>query len=200
MQWLGVFKQRRRIVALAVGIICAAGLAGAGWWLVMSHSSGIPADKQPYPAMQIGKATPQQLHDQVGDSYTTYSSNGYHVESQQTDKSPYKPDLFYFQNGKLVMKEQWYEPTIYYVAESHFLEQYGKPEYTLYPKVARDVPVRVDAYPGKGMAAYIQDDIKAVWHVQFFAPMSLSDYLKTWGEDLSQSKPSQPFMPEPPGK
>jgi hypothetical protein len=95
------------------------------------------------------------------------------------------------------LKDQWYEPTIYFYAEKDFLQRYGTPEAVLYVVPARDVPIKADLYPKQGMVAYIQADAKAVWHIRYFRPMSVDTYLASWGKDLSKNPPAQPFSLEP---
>ena len=100
----------------------------------------------------------------------------------------------------MILKDQWFEPSIYYYSEKVILQQYGKPEAVMYVTPARDVPVKADLYPSKGMAVYVEDDVKAVWHIQYFRPMSLDTYLASWGKGLSKNPPSQPFSLEPSSK
>jgi hypothetical protein len=177
-------------------VLLLVGLSSTLWWRWQPLSA--PAVQQPYPAIKIGQTTSQQLQDQVGQPYTEYTDNSYQIQTQQTAKSPYKPDQFYLKNGVVVLKDQWFEPTIYYYAEKDLLQQYGTPEAVMYVTPARDVPIKADLYPSKGVAAYIQNDVKAVWHVQYFRPMSLDTYLSSWGKGLSKDAPAQPFSLEPP--
>lgn len=157
----------------------------------------IPADNQPYQAIEVGKTTQQQLIDQVGSPYSEYDKDGYRVVSQKSSKSPYRPDLFYIKDSTVVLKEQWYEPSVYYVAEADFLQPYGQPEAVMYVSPANDVVVKANLYPRRGLAVYVQEEAKAVWYVRYFAPMSLDEYLRYWGKNLSKDRPEHLLRVEP---
>lgn len=165
-------------------------------WRYFSQQT-VAVQDQAYPSIIVGQTTSSQLTEQLGSPYTSYTTNAYKIQSQKTAKSPYKPDLFYIKDDVVVLKEEYFEPTIYYYAEKDALAKYGQPEKTLYDTRPLDVTTKALLYPGHGVAVFVHEDSQAVAKIQYFSPTSLQDYLKTWGQDLGDKKDIKPFKMEP---
>jgi hypothetical protein len=178
-------------------IILIVVIAVLAWLAFTQLSPGLTAVKdQAYPAIKVGSTTTQQLDQQLGSAYTSYTQNEYHIKSQKSPRSPYKPDLFYIKDGVVVMKEEWFEPTVYYYAEKDLVAKYGQPTTTLYDTRPLDMVTKALLYPSRGLAAFVYEDSQALTHIQYFEPMSLDEYLKTWGQNLGQKKDIKPFKME----
>lgn len=68
--------------------------------------------------------------------------------------------------------------------------KYGKPEYVK-DKVGEGFYMSAYIYPSKGIAIYANRYTKSVYEIQRFIPMSLEDYVRQYGENLSPA----PEMP-----
>lgn len=180
------------------GLLLLLLLVTAGYFIAKLYApKPVPANDQPYSAITPGKTTSTQLNAQIGKPYTNYDDGGYTVKTQQSNKSPYQPDRFYIKDGVVVMKEQWFEPTVYYYAAKDAEASYGQPTKTLYDLGPSDVTLKALLYPGRGLAVYVIEESQAVRKIQYFAPMSIDDYLKTWGTNLGEKKDIKPFALEP---
>jgi hypothetical protein len=191
-----LFKVIRRYWKIGVPIL----LFGLALLVVMfsqQQTRSRAIQDQAYPAIIAGTTTSEQLEAQVGKPYTTYKLDSYEIKTQKTPRSPYKPDLFYIKDDVVVMKEEYFEPSIYFYAEDTATKKFGTPERVLYDTRPSPITTKVLLYAAKGVAVFVLDDTKAVTQIQYYSPMSTDEYLRTWGKNLGRKEDIKPFGLEP---
>ena len=197
---LGMSLLRRipKLLLVLIFTLLVVAVVGFFWWQRQEvQHAPVPTTDQAYPSIINGLTTEFQLQQIVGQPYSEFDQDGWHIETIASAKSPYQPDRFYLKNNVVEMKEQWYEPSVFVYKSSDFIQKYGQPESKMYDQSNPAEVTQVYIYPDKGVAAYIFVDTQLVRRVQFFNPTSLSEYMARWGKNLGPNKPPA-FQMEPP--
>ena len=121
-----IFRQPRR--RLLLGALAVLAVVGFGVSSVSPHplkTKLVPKIKQSYPSVVVQQTTDFQVRQIVTPPSTEYDKDGRHIVTSSTTKSPYKPDRFYLENGIVVLKEQWFEPSVYPYPEEAYLKIYA---------------------------------------------------------------------------
>lgn len=182
---------------MAVSITLIAVVAWSAVWFRHSGSA-VDSSNLPYAAVIPGKSSEHQLLAIIGSPYTEFEDRGLKILTVKSSLSPYHPDRFYLDGGEVVMKEQWFDPSLYYFSESLAAERFGQPQSTYYSRIPNPEPVKVYVSASRGIAYYSYADRQAVFRIQYFAPMSESDYLSKWGQQLTKEMVPIPANPEQP--
>ncbi len=135
--------------------------------------------------IQPGKTTKSEVISLMGEPAGTDDSTG--VEVMLYD-SPFKGQYnsIALQNETVVMlseilgendSQKW----------SAIQEEYGEPAHTTYSNYLQEAMTYI--YPDNGLAFVADQAMDVVFIKQCFIPMSIDDYLKTWGAALPTENP-----------